>query len=156
MAISGHYCVGHHDRQLDTKGRLSLPVDFRPAAGESVYLLEVSVLGIPALRVLTEAAFEQKLADIEAMPDATAKVRDRARGMLFGMSIETKVNDQGKLTIPKALADGHGFEVPGSALLVGRGKLFEIYTPKNGEALKAAEERDREENSQINDVLGLS
>lgn len=156
MAISGQYCIGHHDRQLDTKGRLSLPVDFRPASGESVYLLEVKVLGVPALRVLTEAAFAQKLQDIDEMPEASAKTRDRARGMLFGMSIETKVNEQGKLTIPKALADSHGLSVPGSALLVGRGKLFEIYTPVNGEAMKAAEERDREENAEINDVLGLS
>jgi DNA-binding transcriptional regulator/RsmH inhibitor MraZ len=156
MDTFGQYCVGHHDRQLDSKGRISLPVSFRPDAGENVYLLEVEVLGVPALRVLTEDGFRQKLHDIEMMDGVTPAVRDRARGTLFGMCLETKVNDQGKLTIPKALAEAHGLELPGSALLVGRGKLFEIYTPKNGEALKVAEQRDREQNTQINDVLGLS
>ncbi|MGC6467372.1 MAG: division/cell wall cluster transcriptional repressor MraZ [Akkermansiaceae bacterium] len=156
MEKFGQYCVGHHDRQLDTKGRISLPVSFRPAPGENVYLLEVKVLGVPCLRVLTEEGFQQKLRDIEKMEGATPALRDRARGTLFGMCLETKVNDQGKLTIPKAMAEGHGLELPGSALLVGRGKLFEIYTSTNGEALKAAEERDREDNAQINDVLGLS
>lgn len=156
MANFGQYCVGHHDRQLDTKGRISLPVSFRPAPGENVYLLEVEVLGVPALRVLTQEGFQQKLEDIEAMEGATAALRDRARGTLFGMCLETKVNDQGKLTIPKAMAEGHGLELPGAALLVGRGKLFEIYTTTNGEALKAAERRNREENTQINDVLGIS
>lgn len=148
--------MGLHDRQLDTKGRLSLPVEFRPASGESVYFLKVKVLGIPALRVLSQAAFDRKLLEIDRMSDSHIKIRDRVRGTFFGMIVESKVNDQGKLTIPKALAEDQGLSLPGSARLVGRGELFEIYTPKNGEALQAAEERDREENAAINDVLGLS
>jgi len=148
--------MGHHDRQLDTKGRLSLPVEFRPVSGESVYFLKVKVLGISALRVLSQAAFDRKLLEIDRMSDSDIKTRDRVRGTFFGMIVDSKVNDQGKLTIPKALAEGQGLSLPGSARLVGRGELFEIYTPKNGEALEAAEERDREDNAAINDVLGLS
>lgn len=148
--------MSHHDRQLDIKGRLSLPLEFRPVPGESVYFLKVKVLTIPALRVLSQAAFDRKLREIDGMPDTDVKTRDRVRGAFFGMVVESKVSDQGKLTIPKTLAEGQGLSLPGSARLVGRGELFEIYTPENGVAVGAAEERDLEENAAINNVLGLS
>ena len=95
-----HYRSGQLDRQLDPKGRFSLPVDWRPVHGESVYFVKVRVEEIPALRVFTQTAFDRKLSDIETTTDATPAQRDRARGILFGSAIESKVNDQGKLTIP--------------------------------------------------------
>lgn len=150
-----HHRSGHLDRQIDPKGRFSLPVDWRPAHGESVYFVKVRVEKIPALRVFTQTAFDRKLADIESTPDATPAQRDRARGILFGSAIESKVNEQGKLTIPKALAEKHGLTLPGSVHLVGRGELFEIFTPENGKAIEAAEENARESDSMISSMLGF-
>jgi DNA-binding transcriptional regulator/RsmH inhibitor MraZ len=71
-----HYRSGQLDRQLDPKGRLSLPVDWRPVYGESVYFVKVRVEEIPALRVFTQTAFERKLSDIETTIDATPAQRD--------------------------------------------------------------------------------
>lgn len=155
MRLPGQNCSGHLERQLDSKGRVSLPVEWRPASGESVYMIKVKVEQIPALRVLTQTAFDRKLADIEGCREATPAQRDRARGILYGASIETKVNDQGKLTIPKAVAEGHGLGLPGLAHLVGRGELFEIFTPENGQAIEAAEERVRENDPVISAMLGF-
>ena len=118
-------------------------------------MIKVKVEQIPALRVLTQTAFDRKLADIEGSREATPAQRDRARGILYGASIETKVNDQGKLTIPKAVAEGHGLTLPGPAHLVGRGELFEIFTPENGQAIKAAEEQVRENDPVIAAMLGF-
>ena len=155
MHISGHNRSGHLDRQLDPKGRFSLPVDWRPPHGESVYFVKVRVEGIPALRVFTQTAFDRKLADIESTPDVTAAQRDRARDILFGSAIESKVNEQGKLTIPKALAEGHGLTLPGAVRIVGRGERFEIFTPDNGETIEALEEKTRENDAAISGMLGF-
>lgn len=155
MRLPGQNCSGHLDRLLDSKGRVSLPVEWRPPSGESVYMVEVKVEGIPALRVLTQAAFDQKLVDIAESREATPAQRDRARGILYGASIESKVNEQGKLTIPKAVAEEHGFPLPGAAHLVGRGGLFEIFTPENGKAIRAAELDRRESDPVISEMLGF-
>lgn len=155
MKQPGQNCSGHLERQLDSKGRVSLPVEWRPPVGESVYMVKVKVEGIPALRVLTQKAFDRKLSDIEGSHEATPAQRDRARGILYGASIESKVNDQGKLTVPKAVAEGHGLSLPGPAHLVGRGELFEIFTPENGKAIEAAEEKVRESDPVISAMLGF-
>jgi DNA-binding transcriptional regulator/RsmH inhibitor MraZ len=155
MGLLGQHCSGHLERQLDSKGRVSLPVEWRPASGESVYMIKVEVEDIPALRVLSQAAFDRKLADIEGSREATPAQRDRARGILYGASIETKVNSQGKLTIPKAVAEAHGLSLPGPAHLVGRGELFEIFTPENGKAIIAAEEQVRKTDPVISAMLGF-
>ncbi len=155
MGISSHNRSGHHDRQLDPKGRFSLLVDWRPPIGESVYFIKVEVEGIPALRVFTQTAFDRKLGDIESASEASPAQRDRARGILFGSAIESKVNDQGKLTIPKALAESHGLSLPGALRLVGRGELFEIFTPENGDAIQILEESTRKNDPVISAMLGF-
>jgi len=155
MQISSHNRSGHHDRQLDLKGRFSLLVGWRPPNGESVYFIKVEVEGIPALRVFTQTAFDRKLADIEASQEATPAQRDRARSILFGAAIDSKVNDQGKLTIPKALAESHGLTLPGAVRLVGRGELFEIFTPENGDVIRALEEKARAKDPVISNLLGF-
>lgn len=155
MHQPGQHCSGHLERQLDSKGRVSLPVEWRPASGESVYMIKVEVEEIPALRVLSQTAFDRKLTDIEESREATPAQRDRARGILYGASIETKVNGQGKLTIPKAVAEAHGLKLPGLAHLVGRGELFEIFTPENGKAIVAAEEKVRKNDPVIAAMLGF-
>lgn len=150
-----HYRSGHLDRQLDPKGRFSLPVDWRPPDGESVFFLKVKVENIPALRILTQTAFDRKLRDIESTPDATPAQKDQARGMLYGSVMASKVNEQGKLAIPKALAESNGFTLPGAVHLVGRGELFEIFTPENGEAIEAAEEKARADDPVLSAMLGF-
>ncbi len=155
MSGQGHQRFGHLDRQLDIKGRFSLPVNWRPPSGENLYFLKVKVEGLPCLRVLSQAAFDRKLRDIEGTPDATSAQRDRARGILYGNSTEASVSEQGKLTIPKALAEGQGMTLPGAVHVIGRGELFEIYTPENGAAVEAAEEKARGDDPVLASMLGF-
>ena len=63
MSIFRHFRFGPLDRQLDTKGRISLPVDWRPPADESFYLVKVKVFGVPGA----------------ASPDS-GSLREKARG----------------------------------------------------------------------------
>jgi len=156
MSVFRHFRFGPLDRQLDSKGRISLPVDWRPPADECFYLVKVKVFGVPGLRALTQDAFAKKLTEIEELPDSSPRLREQAKNMLFGATIEGSVSAQGKLTIPKALAEAYGMALPGSVTLMGRGDSFEIFTPDNAVALEAAEAKEREENALINDVLNLS
>lgn len=155
MERKGHYRIGHFDRQTDTKGRLSLPVEWRPPAGESLYLAPVTFLGVQGLRALSHSALNRKLTDIEALPDVTSAFREQAESLLFGALTEVKVNDQGKMMIPKALATDHEIPTPGAVRIVGRGELFEIFTEENAVALAKAESAAVKENETLNAVLGF-
>lgn len=155
MQTFNHNRSGHISRQLDSKGRFSLPVSWRPAPGESVFMIRVKVDGIPALRVYTQAALDRKLNDIEMNKEATPIQKDRARAVLYGSALESNVNDQGKLTIPKALAEKHHLELPGAVHVTGRGELFEIFTPENGAKIEALEEDLSEVDPLVSSMLGF-
>ena len=140
------------EHKLDAKGRVSVPVTWRPPVGESVFLLRATSYGQPTLRVLSEEAFTQKLNQIEEHETLTPRQKDNAAGMLYANSIEAKVNEQGKLLVPKAWAEERQLSLPGPVTLVGRGNHFEMLSPKNAEAMQAAE---LAENAELNDLLNL-
>lgn len=140
------------EHKLDAKGRVSVPVTWRPPTGDSVFLLRASSYGQPTLRVLSEEAFSQKLHQIESHETLTPRQKDNAAGMLYANSIEAKVNEQGKLLVPKAWAEERQLSLPGPVTLVGRGNHFEVLSPKNAKAMQAAEFL---ENSELNDLLNL-
>lgn len=140
------------EHKLDAKGRVSVPVTWRPPTGELVFLLRATSYGQPTLRVLSEEAFTQKLAQIETHESLTPRQKDNAAGMLYANSIEAKVNEQGKLLVPKAWAEERQFSLPGPVTLVGRGNHFEMLNPANAEAMQAAE---LAENAELNNLLNL-
>ena len=156
MSNFRHLRFGSVNRQLDIKGRIALPRAWRPNAGESFYLVKVRVFGVPGLRALTQEAFRKKLEDIEGLPSSTPRLRDQAKSMLFGATVVANFSGQGKLAVPKALAESQGMSLPGAVSLIGHGDSFEILTRENASILEAAEAKEREENSMINDVLNLS
>lgn len=140
------------EHKLDTKGRVSVPVTWRPPAGKSVFLLRASSYGQPTLRVLSEEAFTQKLQQIASHETLTPRQRDNATGMLYANSIEAKVNEQGKLLVPKAWAEERELSLPGPVTLVGRGNHFEMLSPENAQQMQAAE---LAENADLNKLLNL-
>lgn len=140
------------EHKLDVKGRVSVPVTWRPPAGQSIFLLRASSYGQPTLRALSEEAFSQKLHQIESHETLTPRQKDNAAGMLYANSIEAKVNEQGKLLVPKAWAEERQLSLPGPVTLVGRGNHFEMLSPANAKAMQAAE---LAENAELNELLNL-
>lgn len=152
MAIQIQAQRGIIEHKLDAKGRVSVPVTWRPEAGASVFLLRATSYGQPTLRVLSEAAFSKKLQQIEGAESLTPRQKDNATGMMYANSIEASVNEQGKLLIPKAWAEERELMLPGAVTLVGRGNHFEMLSPANAEAMLAAE---KAENEELNQMLNL-
>lgn len=140
------------EHKLDAKGRVSVPVTWRPPAGESVFLLRATSYGQPTLRVLSEEAFTQKLQQIETHETLTPRQKDNATGMLYANSMEAKVNEQGKLSLSKAWAEERELSLPGLVTLVGRGNHFEMLSPENAKVMQAAE---LAENADLNELLNL-
>ncbi|MEN8694786.1 MAG: division/cell wall cluster transcriptional repressor MraZ [Akkermansiaceae bacterium] len=152
MAILIQTQRGIVEHKLDAKGRVSVPLTWRPPTGQLVFLLRATSYGQPTLRVLSEVAFSQKLLQIESHETLTPRQKDNATGMLYANSIEAKINEQGKLLVPKAWAEERELSLPGPVTLVGRGNHFEMLNPENAQAMQAAE---LAENADLNELLNL-
>ncbi|MCP5535332.1 MAG: hypothetical protein H7A51_03755 [Akkermansiaceae bacterium] len=123
---------------MDTKCRVSIPSEWRSEIANSVLRLMVSSNeGFPTLRVLTEAEFEKMQQEVHDSQRSPADKRNII-GIIFERCTQARVNDQGKLTIPKALLDHPGL-VPGDGLvLCGRGNFIEILNEENHQKLRGA------------------
>lgn len=153
MKTSDHTLEGVYDYKLDPKCRVSVPSDWRLAAGGGVLrLLRVSCFQKPVLKVLTVVAFENVLKNIDDQTDWTVAQKQMMRGRFFSECQKTKLNEQGKLLVPKALCAHPGLEPDGQVKLVGRGDYFEIVTPENYEEIRQCEEAEL---SGLNAVMGL-
>ncbi|MGE9267299.1 MAG: division/cell wall cluster transcriptional repressor MraZ [Verrucomicrobiales bacterium] len=152
MNLANHKMRGFFEHKLDAKGRVSVPVSWRPDPGSSVFLLKAESYGVSAIKVMSEEAMERKYRQIEEAEDLTPKDRDRLSGLLSRKSHELQVNDQGKLTVPKAWAEEAGLELPGAVALVGRGNNFEMMTTENYEVMS---EREEAETAALNERFGI-
>lgn len=121
------------EHKLDKKLRVSVPSCWRPSDNRdfSIRLLKWKVEGIPVLKALTEDAFQALIASINNDETLNAGKKSRKKGALFTHNTKVSVNDQGKILIPKKLAEERGFEPEGKVHLLGRGNYFELLTPKD-------------------------
>ena len=67
-------------------------------------------------------------------------MKSQRKGLLYSRNTPVTINDQGKVLIPKRLAGEQGLEAGGAVHLYGRGTNFDIVSPRDHEALQAAEE----------------
>ncbi len=141
MGARGDIFEGVYDYKLDAKYRVSVPSDWRPVRGEglALRLLKWQTQKVPVLKAVTDRAFEAMLASIDESGES-AGVKGQRKGLLYSRNTPVAINDQGKLLIPKKLADEQGLEPGGLAHLFGRGTNFDIVSPRDYEAMLAAEE----------------
>lgn len=133
---------------MDPKFRLSIPVDWRPANGK-LLLLFSKVYEMPALKVLSEAAYSERIALIESS-DKTPAEKARLIGKLAMLCHKAALNDQGKLLVPKDVSTKLQIEADTEVMLVGRGKHFEIWSKENFQTML-----DIETGAEDNDDLGI-
>ncbi len=140
MSAQSHDMCGYYPYKMDTKCRVSIPSDWRPEISNSVLRLMVSSNnGIPTLRILTQTEFEKMKDDVNSSERSPANKR-AILGIMFERCTKTHINDQGKLSIPKALLEHPGL-VPGEGLvLCGRGDYIEILNEENHKKVRAAED----------------
>jgi len=115
--------IGRYEHALDTKGRVILPARFRGAFDGDAYLSEYRTR---CLALWTPDAFEQKLAEIEAMQDGTVEQLNQARYMASG-SAPVEIDKQGRLAIPQFMREYARLD--NEVLVVGAISRIELWSP---------------------------
>lgn len=98
--------------------------------------------GVRVARVEPESSLKHVLDDIEANPALEYGQKRAAIGRITRNVIDGQLNEQGKLLVPKAVAEELGLEVPGAVTLLGMGNHFLIVDTAKFEALDTAEGDD--------------
>ncbi len=115
--------VGVHERQLDPKGRVALPANFRPQLEPRCYL---SIGREKCIDVLTAEAFE------EVARDAVAKVRSgemerNQQRALASNTFEVTVDAQGRINIDEKLRQYAGLALNSRIVVAGSFDRVELW-----------------------------
>jgi DNA-binding transcriptional regulator/RsmH inhibitor MraZ len=134
---------------MDPKFRVSVPMDWRPEAGGSLFLLFSKEHDMPVVKVLSQAAFDQRVELINASEKTPAE-KSKTLGKLSMLCREVSLNDQGKLLVPKDLSEKAGISADSDVMLAGRGIHFEIWSKTNFDRVLEIETSQEED-----DELGI-
>jgi MraZ protein len=121
---------GFHPYKMDPKFRVSIPTGWRPEAGGSLFLLFSKEHDMPVVKVLSQAAFDEKV-ELVNSSDLTPAEKNRKLGKLAMLCREVTLNEQGKLLVPKDLSEKAGIAADSDVVLAGRGIHFEIWSKPN-------------------------
>jgi MraZ protein len=124
--------LGTHSYQLDPKGRVSLPGRFREAFADGAWL---TVGQDGCLFAFPRVEWERRADEVGASPLSDAPGRAYAR-LFFGSSDETRLDAQGRLTIPGRLRDAVG--IAKEVVVLGVRERMEIWDRETYERYEAA------------------
>ena len=102
-------------------------------------LLKWRTYGVPVLKALTDEGFEAMIGSIDGA-ELPAGVKGQRKGLLYSRNTAVTINEQGKVLIPRKLAEEQGLGAGGLVHLFGRGTNFDIVSPRDRGAMLAAEE----------------
>ena len=141
--------LGQYDHAIDVKGRLTVPVRFRPALATGAYVTQ----GFDRnLVVYTMESFQRLAARANLLTTTDPEAR-AVRRVLFGGATEVSLDSVGRILLPEFLRQNAGLET--ETVLVGAGEYFEIW----GAAVWAGEQRsvtDPESNAKRFTAFDLS
>jgi MraZ protein len=126
--LRGGKFLGSFQHQLDEKGRLSLPAQFRREATDQRFILVQAYP--PALALYPETEWlevEERMQDMMKDPAGRMWVLS-----VMSNAVEVAPDAQGRILVPAALRAVASLE--GQALLVGAINKVEIWNPSNFEA----------------------
>jgi len=130
MILTHQRYKGFKPFKMDPKFRVSVPTAWRPEAGATLFLLFAIEKEMPLVRVLSQEAYDQKVALVEGS-DKTPAEKGKILGKLAMFSREASLNEQGKLLVPKDLSEKAGIAAESDVILAGRGIHFEIWSKQN-------------------------
>lgn len=147
---------GEFTQRVDGKGRMSIPSDFRhvlqdgdpnyPANPARIVILYGPHLK-NCLHAYTIEAMEEIERDIKALPRGSDE-RKWASRLILGKSLETEVDRDGRIVLPKERREQIGLE--GEALMIAMGDYFEIWNKTTYESEDEAEMLDYLEKQESN------
>ena len=132
--MSGY--LGSFQHQIDEKGRLSLPAQFRrESGGQTLVLVHVFPDSLTLYPESTWAGVQEKLR--EAMRGSPA---NRAWALrVTANAVEVEPDKQGRILVPQRMQDAVG--IAGPALVVGAIDRIEIWNPERFTAVTAPAEQ---------------
>ncbi len=130
---------------MDPKFRVSIPTAWRPEAGAILFLLFSKAHGMPVIKVLSQEAFDERVATVKNS-DLTPAKKTAMLGSLSMLCREASVNDQGKLLVPKDLSEKAEIFAESEVVLVGRGMHFEVWNTRNFDRALEIERNQDDEN----------
>jgi MraZ protein len=132
--MSGY--LGSFQHQIDEKGRLSLPAQFRrESGGQTLVLVHVFPDSLTLYPESTWEGVQEKLRD--AMRGSPA---NRAWALrLTANAVEVEPDKQGRILVPQRMQDAVG--IAGAALVVGAIDRIEIWNPDRFTAVTAPAEQ---------------
>ncbi|MFS4437318.1 division/cell wall cluster transcriptional repressor MraZ [Paracoccaceae bacterium GXU_MW_L88] len=149
---------GSPKSKVDTKGRMSIPAQFRRVLEEGDPTREA---GKPPTVILVWGPSSQPYLEgysrigmngisemIAALPRFSDK-RKRAEKLLFRRSVEMQLDDTGRIVLSKELRDKIG--VSGEVQFSGMGESFQIWSP---DAFDADEAMLDDDDLDLGDLLG--
>jgi MraZ protein len=114
--------LGEHQYQMDPKGRMSLPADYREELGAGVYI----TLGMDGcLWAFPEEEWARQRRDVESWPLSAPGNRAYAR-VFFGNAERVELDGQGRLVVPRRLRDKARLER--DVVVMGVGNRLEIWS----------------------------
>ncbi len=116
--------LGQYEYQLDQKGRVSLPAEYRRRAESSRFvLLQWESTHLTLFPESTWSGVQERLLDLRRSQSTTA----RYLRQITARAVEVEPDKQGRILIPGWLKEGA--ELDGSALLIGALDRVEIWNP---------------------------
>jgi MraZ protein len=117
--------TGRYDHTIDSKGRLTIPANYRPLLPDSQAFI---TQGFDTnLMVMTTEAFEsfsQQLTETSLTdPDARQLLR-----LIFSSTQEVNIDGAGRILIPQFLREVARIE--SAVVVIGMGSMFELWSPE--------------------------
>ena len=116
--------------KVDAKGRVSLPADYRAIVKElNSEIVCYRSLNLPCIEGCTEDLLDKLATEIENSTDFFSETQDDLTNLIFGDAKRYTFDSTGRIMLSEKLLK-HA-EITDSAVFVGKGRKFQIWSEKN-------------------------
>lgn len=140
--------VGQYSHNVDTKGRLAVPVKFRPLLQKAVVTKGLD----NCLFLYPKKEWEKIASKLAALPVSKSKARAFARLMLAG-AMEVEFDKQGRIVLPEYLREFAGLKK--NTIIAGLYDRLEIWDESTWDKYKNETEKDAGDIAEALDDLGV-
>ena len=140
---------GRYEHTIDEKGRITIPSEYREVLGDSVYVTQGFDGNLQAFHIQMFERLSEQLRSIGFLSPNSRLLRR----LLFSNAKQINFDSAGRILIPAFLRETANLET--TAMVVGMGEFFEIWTPERWQDQQNAL-NDVEANEQRFDALDLT
>lgn len=117
--------LGQYEHNIDEKGRITIPAEFREELGDCVVITQGYDGNLQALPLELYDLLAERIRGISILdPDSR-----RLRRIFFSYAKKIEFDKAGRVLLPAFLRDTANLKE--NAILVGNGEYFELWSPEN-------------------------